>query len=276
MKLTDNKGNDGKEAAARILIAAAIFTGALITAVALGQRVIQERSEAILRDLAKKPAGYHKVSEDESVSSDSVSSDEASREDKEIPIDFETLQQVNPDIRAWITIPYTSVDYPVLCATDEEGEDYYLRRDYKGKENNHGSIYIQTGDAYDFSSRVTILYGHNMRDGSMFGTLHGLLMRPAAFSQSLIIYQPNRMLEGQLIACYETDDEYIPEKFGYFRSARFVLDYINSFENTTDLFTTISNDIVNGKYDIVTLSTCTKAGEKRVLAQYAIPSDQKK
>jgi len=73
----------------------------------------------------------------------------------------------NPDIVGWITVPFTGIDYPVVQAKDN---DYYLRRDLNGESARHGTVFLDYRCAPD-GSGCSILYGHNMRDGSMFGTL---------------------------------------------------------------------------------------------------------
>ena len=75
------------------------------------------------------------------------------------PIDFEKATEENRDIYAWIKIPGMEVDYPVLRKPGDD--DYYLRRNLRGKYSVAGCLYTQAkynGD--DFSDRVTIIYGH--------------------------------------------------------------------------------------------------------------------
>ena len=84
-------------------------------------------------------------------------------------INWKKLKKINPDIIAWIEVPGTKVDYPVLgCHTWNE----YLHKDYRGKDNYLGSIFIQPSTHKDFSTFHTVVFGHNMRNQSMFGSLH--------------------------------------------------------------------------------------------------------
>ena len=82
--------------------------------------------------------------------------------------DFAALQAINPDIVAWVTVPGTAIDYPVV-----QGEDnsYYLRRLVTGEWNSAGSIFLDYRCAPDFSDPYNIIYGHNMHNGSMFFSL---------------------------------------------------------------------------------------------------------
>ena len=78
------------------------------------------------------------------------------------------LIALNPDFVGWIEIPATDVDYPIVRGTDN---DYYLRRTFLGESNSAGTIFMDYRAIFDFNTHITILYGHNMRDGSMFASL---------------------------------------------------------------------------------------------------------
>lgn len=81
---------------------------------------------------------------------------------------FAALREVNPDVVAWISIPGTGIDYPVVQGTDNR---YYLTHLVTGKRNSSGSIFLDFQAAPDFSDPYSILYGHNMLNGSMFSDL---------------------------------------------------------------------------------------------------------
>lgn len=83
-------------------------------------------------------------------------------------LDFAALRADYPDIRAWLAIPGTLVDYPVLQSSTANPE-YYLRRDYKGEYRTAGSLFFQADCSPE--GRCLIVYGHNMADGTMFGCL---------------------------------------------------------------------------------------------------------
>ncbi|MBQ8143368.1 MAG: class B sortase [Butyricicoccus sp.] len=83
-------------------------------------------------------------------------------------IDLAALREVNDDIIAWIMIPDTQVSYPIVQGSDN---DYYLDHTWKGEYNGVGAIFMEQHCAPDFSDFNTIIYGHNMRNGSMFGEL---------------------------------------------------------------------------------------------------------
>lgn len=84
-------------------------------------------------------------------------------------VDFEALRETGPDIIGWLNLPDTAINYPVTQADDNE---YYLRHLYDGTYNKTGCLFADYENQEDFSDRNTIIYGHNMRDGSMFAALN--------------------------------------------------------------------------------------------------------
>lgn len=80
-------------------------------------------------------------------------------------IDFESLKATNPDVIAWLYIPGTVIDYPILWK--EYDIDYYLHRDINHKESYY-TIYMDGYSNADFSTLNNIIYGHHMKDGTMF------------------------------------------------------------------------------------------------------------
>ncbi len=75
------------------------------------------------------------------------------------------LREINPDYVFWLQIPETVIDYPVVY----KDNDYYLRRDFYGEKNKHGTIFLDV--SCGLSDEFLLLHGHNMKDGTMFGSL---------------------------------------------------------------------------------------------------------
>lgn len=89
-------------------------------------------------------------------------------EKNNITIDFKELQKINKDIVGWIYFENEDISYPLLYS---EGDDKYLKRAYTGERMTAGSIFVSGANSPDFSDRHTIIYGHNMKNLSMFGKL---------------------------------------------------------------------------------------------------------
>lgn len=117
-----------------------------------------------------------------------------------LKIDFEGLKKINPDVVAWIQIPALDISYPVVQGRDNY---YYLHHLFEGQENKNGSIFIDYHNQPDFMDSNTIVYGHNMKSGSMFGTLDRYqdkdLYRQYPY---FYVYVPGYVLEYQIISCY--------------------------------------------------------------------------
>ena len=83
-------------------------------------------------------------------------------------VDFDQLRQQNSDAVAWLYLKGTPINYPVLQHDDNV---YYLDHQIDGSVNSNGSIFMDYRNAPDFSDRNTLIYGHHMRTGNMFGKL---------------------------------------------------------------------------------------------------------
>jgi len=95
---------------------------------------------------------------------------------------YEALAQENPDLAGWLTIEGTAVDYPVMWTPEEP--EYYLRRAFDRSRAVSGSLFIGEGCTPDGAH--VIIYGHNMRDGSMFGSLSGYAREDYAAAHPVI------------------------------------------------------------------------------------------
>lgn len=124
-------------------------------------------------------------------------------------IDFQGLWAVNPDAYAFIEIPGTQVNYPVMQSSTQE-EDYYLNVTFEGVAALPGSIYSRMVNAKDFSDPITVIYGHDMLDGSYFGDLKNYIDRGFFDTyRDMYIYTPDRQLEYKIIAEVVHDDTVI-------------------------------------------------------------------
>ena len=85
-------------------------------------------------------------------------------------IAWDALREVGPSIIAWTEVPGAGIDYPVAQGRDN---DWYLRHTVSGERNPSGAIFLDYRNIPDFSDAHTLVYGHNMQNGSMFAGLHG-------------------------------------------------------------------------------------------------------
>ena len=95
-------------------------------------------------------------------------------EDKEVEykVDFEKLKEINNQIVAYLKVNGTKIEYAVVQAKDNS---YYIRRDLNKQYNVGGSIFMDYKNKLDGTDKNIVIYGHNIKDGSMFGTLKNIL-----------------------------------------------------------------------------------------------------
>lgn len=124
--------------------------------------------------------------------------DQVFTEDATDKIDWEYLKEINEDIIAWIEIENTQISYPIL--KDDENL-YYLKHNYLKKYNSNGSIF--TLDEQPFEDCETVLYGHNMRNKTMFSLLENYLDENFLYEhQKINIYTPTCNYEGNIFSVY--------------------------------------------------------------------------
>ena len=188
-------------------------------------------------------------------------------EKAELPIDFEGLWKINPEIYAWIRVPDTNIDYPVLQHL-EDNQSYYLTRDIYGNSNQAGSIFTEYYNSRDFQEPNTILYGHNMKNGSMFHNVRYFADREYFDKhEELYIYLPDKILKYQIIACYEYDDRHLLGSFDFHNEEVFA-EYLEEIMNPRSMYAMIREDVELTTEDkLVTLSTCVanKPNNRRLL-----------
>ena len=175
-------------------------------------------------------------------------------------LDWDELHQTNPDIYAWIYVPGTSVDYPVL--QHPSSNEYYLNHNLDGSYGFPGVIYTENYNSKDFTDPNTVLYGHNMDNTTMFSTLHNF-RNPDMVSEPHYIYiytEDGRTLVYEIYAAYiypsihlllnfDVDNDYIFEQY---------LRNISNMDLTSPDLANIRHDIdVTVDDRIITLSTCT-------------------
>lgn len=181
-------------------------------------------------------------------------------------IDWDSLQAVNSDIYAWIYIPGTDVDYPVLQSV--KSDTYYLNHNLDGSWGRPGCVYSESINSKAFTDYNTVLYGHNMKSGAMFRTLHNF-EQAAVFDEYkyVYIYTPKKTLVYEIFAAYDSDDKHILNIYD-FSSSDDLQDYLNDVFKNAAKSGNVRDDIsVTGDNAILTLSTCTSYSNKRYLVQ---------
>jgi len=131
---------------------------------------------------------------------------------KERSIDFERLHKINPDIVAWIEVPGTNIDYPVVQGKDNEE---YMHHTFRKNYNFAGCIFLDSHCHQDFSSDNSVIYGHHMRNGTMFAQL--VKFRDDSFVKKhrrIILYLPGETRKLKVVSAYAGPATSVPIDFG--------------------------------------------------------------
>lgn len=166
-------------------------------------------------------------------------------------IDFSSLKKINPDVIAWITANGTVLDYPIVQGKDN---DYYLQHLFTGKRNKMGSIFMDYRNHGDFSDKNTIIYGHNMKNGSMFSTITEYKNQDYYnLHPTMTLHTPSGCFEIELFAgtIISGDHESIRSHFKDDLDFQSYIDLLKK-ESTFECNTT-----VNASDRIITLCTCS-------------------
>ena len=191
------------------------------------------------------------------------------------PIDFKTLRKLNPEIFGWLYIPGTNIDYPLLQSN--ERDDYYLHKDIYGNYKYAGSLYTEYCNSTELDDRVTVIYGHNMIDGSMFADLHKFRDKSFFYKHTrFYIYTPSRKLTYKLVSTYEYDSRHIMNTFNFAQDEVFE-SYLSFIQNPRSVSSNVNKKLerkLTVKDKIVTLSTCLDSGDGRYLLQGVLVKDE--
>lgn len=159
------------------------------------------------------------------------------------------LKSLNADTYGWITVSGTDVDYPVVQGDDNS---FYLRRSFYKTALNSGSIFVDAACDVPAKNRNTVLYGHNMKDGTMFHSLHNLANQ-AYFEQAEI-----RLMTTEGIYVYDVYSVHKPHELEPFFYTQFTDAKWVEFLNWTKEQSIFPNsDVSLSPGDrVITLSTC--------------------
>lgn len=179
--------------------------------------------------------------------------------------DYDALKKINTDTVGWIKVNNTSVDYPVVQASDNE---YYLKRSFYKKVNGIGWIFMDYRNDINNMSRNTVIYGHNLRGNSklMFTTLQKATEEKwytNKDNQVITFNTPNQNMKWQIFSIYisEPTDDYIQTKFA---TTNIYQEFLNQQKSKSIYDFGVE---VTSEDNILTLSTCAEKGTKRLVIQ---------
>jgi len=259
------KGSRGWKAACILCLAGAV----ICTAVACSGKEAQSQAEDEYDKLSEQTEV--KTTEEPEKVSPEPEATEAPPEEKDplaileemgVPIpekevDFADLQEnTNEDIYAWIHIPDTKIDYPVLQHPTDNS--YYLNHNLDGSRGYPGCIYTEDYNKKDFTDSNTVLYGHNMKNGTMFAGLHKYGDSEYLEEHPYIyIYTEEGLLAYEIFAAYQSGDEHILYAHDGFEDRKVYGKYLEEILNMRSMGSVLKEGAeVTEDSRIITLSTC--------------------
>ena len=192
---------------------------------------------------------------------------EKEEEEKEVfQVDFGLLEQINKQVVGWIRFEEPEqISYPIVQAKDNEK---YLHTTFEGKQNSSGAIFVDMSNARDFTDRNTFIYGHNMKNGSMFAKLREY--RSAEFYKAnpyFYIYTPDgRELTYEIFSVSIVEDSSESYRKWYDSDEDFQ-SYIKYIRSVARYQTNVE---VTAQSKIVSLSTCTNVSDTERLLVHAV------
>lgn len=183
-----------------------------------------------------------------------------------LELDLASLKAMNDDFRGWLYYPALGVNYPVVQAEDNE---YYLRRSFEGDYLRAGCLFMDCEASEDFTDRNAFIFGHNMRDGSMFGRFKELTEDTTICDQNpyFYIYTEDTVYTYEIFAYYQVKED--SERYMTFTSDS-SYDYYVKWAKDNSLY---EKDMdLSERNNIMTLSTCygTSGSDKRLLVHGAL------
>ncbi|MCD8117537.1 MAG: class B sortase [Oscillospiraceae bacterium] len=249
----DNRRRRQKKNIPLIIVAVVLALGMVIA----GWRLISillnyQRDRSAYNDLASNAISALAETDDDADTDTTDTDTDDTDSDSYVPIivDWEYLESINTDIVGWIYCPDTVINYPVVQTSDNE---YYLKRGFNQQSNTSGTLFADVSSVIGINMCNFIVYGHNMKDGSMFGSIEGYVDQSYYEEHPVMYYlTPTETYRIDLIAAHiveSTLDNYP----GYFDSTADYQTYLNQLTSAS-LFTTSAT--VSTDYQLITLSTC--------------------
>lgn len=245
------------------LVGLAMIVGAVVY---LGYIMLQYHRgnaeyDALERKVFEEAAADEAVNDNQNVeepgNSETVTS--ISAEDRKVMTALRELMEENENVIGWIAFDNMDLSYPIMQGTDNT---YYLKHTYSGEENSAGSIFMEAGNHPDFNDCHTIIYGHNMKNLSMFGRLKKYKTEEFYEEhQYFTIYTDEEVYRYRIFAYYDIPEDGDIYTIGYSADDEFGK-FIDKMKRRSYYDTGVE---VTKDDKIVTLSTCSTTGNRFVI-----------
>lgn len=220
-----------------------ILIACIITFVFFGYKIYEYKKEE------KSQKGLNDNLIEEAVSKKENNESDNTQDSEPISVDFNVLKSKNKDIIAWIYSEGTPINYPIVQSKDN---DYYLRRLINGNYNSSGTLFMDYRNSSNFEDFNTIIYGHNMKNSAMFGTLVNYKNQSYYDEhKNMYIFTENQNYKLSIFAGFEVSSE--SEIYTYPKTQKTNENLLNLAKSKS----TFKSEIIpSAKDKIITLSTC--------------------
>ena len=183
------------------------------------------------------------------------------KEDNAYKIDFKALKEINSDTIGWLKVNGTNIEYVVVKGTDN---DYYLHHNFEKQNNSAGWIFADYRNKFDYTDYNTVIYGHNMKNDSMFGTLKNVLSDEWYNNEEnrhIILVTEKGTFTYKVFSVYEEKASDYPIQTGFSNDN----EYLNFLNTIKDKSIKDFNVELSAEKGILTLSTCGNDNKNRVI-----------
>lgn len=217
------------------------------------------------------------VTYDSEEAEESTEDESTSAETESVPkvsLDFNSMWETNKDICAWIEIDGTKVDYPVLQSKEDDSK--YLTTAADGSYYIGGSLFTESKyNSSDFNDPVTIIYGHTMKSGALFGQLQKVYSSESGFAShsEIKLYLPNEVRSYTVFAAVPYSNMHILDAYDFSNRYWYKSFFEDVFE--TRAFGTQFNSEISPEHGdrVIILSTCLNEDRTKRFLVMAINQD---
>lgn len=210
--------------------------------------------EVSTTDTAEKVSDIKPIELEEAEERKELKSNENREDFPEMEVDFKALREKNPDTVGWLYVGSCGISYPILQGEDN---DYYMNHTFEGTVNSSGAIIMDYRDDKYLKDWNTFIYGHNMKNGSMFGSLKKLLNDETLYDSDpyIYVYLPGYIYRYKIFSYYKDK----PDSKMYW-TADTLQEYRQYIRDALSLSVRDLGVETSEENNMVTLVTCSASG----------------
>ena len=214
--------------------------------------------EVSATDTAEKVSDIKPIELEEAEERKELKENENREDFPEMEVDFKSLKEKNPDTVGWLYVGSCGISYPIVQGEDN---DYYMHHTFEGTANSSGAIIMDYRDDKYLKDWNTFIYGHNMKNGSMFGSLKKLLKDESLYDSDpyIYVYLPGYIYRYQIFSYYKDK----PDSKMYW-TADNLQEYRQYIRDALSLSVRDLGVETSEENNMITLVTCSGSGEGKM------------